>query len=99
MINKTHIEHLIIAISIQLTLSLFFGFLASGVIAIAILLGREIAQHEYKLALSRNWVYGQTMPVKWHEGMTTGWSIDSILDIVIPMIGCLIVYGVSLWII
>ena len=97
--NKTHIEHLVIAVILQLALIPFVGAFCSGLFASSLLLGRELAQHEYKLALSRGWIWGRTIPVKWHEGLTTGWSADSILDIVIPMIGCLIVYGVSLWII
>jgi ABC-type uncharacterized transport system permease subunit len=97
--NKTHIEHLVIAIILQLVLIPFVGAFGGGLFAISLLLGREISQHEYKLVLSRGWTWGQTMSVKWYEGLTTGWSDDSILDIVIPMIGCLIVYGVSLWII
>ena len=57
--------------------------------AIALLLGREIAQHEYKLALSRGWAYGQTMPVKWWEGVIKGWSVDSVLDIALPATVCI----------
>jgi hypothetical protein len=71
------------------------GLFTGGIVAIALLLGREIAQHEYKLALSRGWEYGQAMPVKWYEGMTTGWSVDSFLDVGVPVAACVLMLFVT----
>jgi len=87
-LNKTHIEHALIAVFIQFLIWPFLGALAGGCFAAAVFLGREIAQHEYKLATSRGWVYGQPLPVKWHEGVTTGWSTDSVLDVLFPFMAC-----------
>ena len=92
MINRTHAEHTAVAVVIQLALWPLLGLLAGGVVAIALLLGREIAQHEYKLALDRDWQYGQRKPVAWHEGVTRGWSVDSVLDVVVPGLACLVTY-------
>jgi len=70
--------------------------LAGGVVACAVFLGREIAQHEYRLALKRGWVYGRPKPVRWYEGTTTGWTVDSVLDVVAPAAACLAVYSAGL---
>jgi len=96
MINKTHAEHAFIASAIQLALWPLLGLLAGGVVACAVFLGREIAQHEYRLALKRGWVYGRPKPVRWYEGTTTGWTVDSVLDVVAPAAACLAVYSAGL---
>ena len=93
MLNKTHAEHSVIAVVIQLCLWPVFGLWASGSIAIAILLGREIAQHEYTLAITRDWLWGEVKPVKWYEGLIKGWSSDSLLDVIVPSLVCLLVVG------
>jgi len=51
-------------------------------------MGREIAQHEYKLAITRGWL-GEVKPVKWYEGLIKGWSRDSLLDVIVPTLTCL----------
>lgn len=61
---------------------LFLGVVLTGLPVVGAFIGREIAQHSYKLALKRNWKWGEVMPVKWYEGITTGWSPDSVLDVV-----------------
>ena len=87
-LNKTHIEHTLIALCIQFLIWPFLGVLVGGCVAVSIFIGRETAQHEYKLAVQRGWEYGQAMPVKWYEGMTKGWSADSVLDILLPCAAC-----------
>jgi hypothetical protein len=62
--------------------------MVGGVVAVAVLLGREIAQHEYKEALSKGWVYGQPMNIPWYAGVAKHWSMDSVLDVVIPALVC-----------
>ncbi|NVK42182.1 MAG: hypothetical protein HWE39_13155 [Oceanospirillaceae bacterium] len=59
----------------------FFALVVVGLPVVGVFIGREMAQHSYKLALSRGWRWGETMPVKWYEGLTTGWSPDSVLDV------------------
>lgn len=86
--NRTHLEHTVIAVLIQLALWPVFGLVIGGLTACAVFLGREIAQHEYKLALSRGWVWGQKKPVHWFEGLLKGWSKDSVLDIALPVLAC-----------
>jgi hypothetical protein len=95
MLNKTHAEHSVIAVVIQLCLWPAFGLWAAGSISIAVLLGREIAQHEYKLAIDLGWSWGEVKPVKWHEGIVKGWSNDSILDLIVPALVCLFVVGLA----
>ena len=84
--NKTHLEHTIGALIIQLVLWFPIGLVASTGVAIAIFVGREIAQHEYRIGINRGWIYGQNLPVKWYEGVTKGWTLDSVLDIVFPAV-------------
>ena len=55
----THLEHVIIALIIQLSLLPFVSAYVAGVIPVAILLGREIAQHEYRLGIQRGWDMGR----------------------------------------
>lgn len=86
--NRTHLEHTIIALVAQFALWSVFGPWGAGAVAIAPLVGREIAQHEYKLALARGWEWGQKKPVRWFEGLIKGWSIDSVLDVAIPALVC-----------
>ena len=85
--NKTNIEHLAIAIGLQLMLWPFFGLAVAGVIAVTAFFAREVAQHEYHLAHDRGWQWGEVMPVRWHEGLLY-WSRDSALDVLTPAAGC-----------
>lgn len=84
MLNKTHAEHSIIAVAIQLALWPLVGLMAGGIAACCIFLGREIAQHEYALIRKR----GSRSKIRWYEGVTTGWSTDSIIDFVAPVVAC-----------
>lgn len=88
--NKTHLEHTLIAIGIQLLLWPLLGPVAAGCVAIALLLWREIAQHEYKEALSKGWVYGEPMRIPWYAGVTKHWSKDSAMDVLLPALACAI---------
>lgn len=86
--NRTHLEHALIALLIQFALYPFIGLWAAGAIAVALFLGREIAQNEYRLANSRGWQWGQVPPVKWHEGAWRAWTLDSVLDVLSPLLVC-----------
>lgn len=86
--NRTHLEHAAIAALIQLALWPVLGPIAAGIVPVAVFLGREIAQHEYRLAIQRGWSWGRPMPVRWYEGLTSGWGRDSILDVFTPAAVC-----------
>ncbi len=90
-IIESSLEHAVIALVIQLMLIYWLGAWGAGAVAVAISLSREIAQNEYKLALTRGWEWGDTPPVKWHEGLTTGWSVDGLLDVLLPVFVCAVV--------
>ncbi len=89
--NVTHLEHVVIALCIQLALLPFFTPRAAGAIAITLFLGREIAQHEYKLGIQRGWEWGETLPVGMFEGVWRGWTLDSALDVLLPALVCILV--------
>lgn len=86
--NRSHLEHIVIALAIQAALLTLLGSWGAGAVAIALMLGREVAQHEYRLALTRGWEWGQRKPVAWHEGVWRGWSWDSALDVLLPTLAC-----------
>lgn len=87
-IIKTAITHGVIALFMQILLSVYLfyvhGFtldhsvLAGGFAACAAFLFREIAQHEYKGGGPNN--------VNITYGLTHHWNIDSILDVLFPII-------------
>lgn len=89
--NITHLEHVFVALLIQVALLPFANARVTGAIAVALLLGREIAQHEYRLAVQRGWEWGQTLPVGIFEGVWRGWTLDSVLDVVLPALACTVV--------
>lgn len=86
--NRAHLEHAAIAALIQLALWPVLGLIAAGIVPVAVLLGREIAQHEYRLAILRGWSWGRPMPVRWYEGLISGWGLDSLFDVLTPAAVC-----------
>lgn len=86
--NYTHLEHVFVALLIQFMLLPLVSAKVSGSIAVALLLGREIAQHEYKLAIQRGWEWGEVPPVGMFEGAWRGWTLDSALDVLLPALAC-----------
>ncbi|ABY90387.1 hypothetical protein HAPgp19 [Halomonas phage phiHAP-1] len=93
--NRTHLEHALIALLIQFALYPFIGLWAAGAIAVTLFLGREIAQNEYRLANQRGWHWGQVPPVRWHEGFWRGWTRDSVLDVLSPLLACWLIAWLS----
>jgi len=87
-VNITHLEHVFIALLIQMALLPFANARVTGAIAVALLLGREIAQHEYRLGVQRGWEWGETLPVGMLEGVWRGWTLDSVLDVAFPALAC-----------
>ena len=86
--NITHLEHVIIALVIQISLLPLVSVRVAGSIAIALLLGREVAQHEYRLGIQRGWEWGEALPVGMFEGVWGGWTLDSVLDVLLPALAC-----------
>ncbi|WP_235041884.1 hypothetical protein [Vreelandella profundi] len=96
--NITHLEHVIIALLIQCALLWLVSARVGGSIAIALLLGREIAQHEYRLGIQRGWEWGETLPVGMFEGVWRGWTLDSALDVLLPAAACAVLaIAISVW--
>ena len=81
--NKTHLEHVVIALVIQLVFWPLLGIWGAGALAVGIFLGRELSQHETS--------GGGANAVKWYYGIVNHWTKDSILDAVAPLAGCLTV--------
>lgn len=96
--NGSNVEHLVIAIGIQLVLYLLpgshrMGIWGTGGVAVALFIGREIAQNEYWWAAHyHGWHYGQPLDVPWYAGvLSPHWHLDSVLDIACPLVGCVVV--------
>lgn len=94
--NKSNFEHLFFAAILQIVLAILFkNWLAATLLPLGILLGREMAQNQIKLAFRyRN--PGAKIPynsndVKWYKAFHS-WSLDSLLDIIIPTIGLILIY-------
>ncbi len=84
--NKTHIEHAVIAVFLQLILIPVLG-VYSALVPISIFFGREYAQAEYKVQRITGRSIANMMP--WHVLKIKYWSLDSILDVVAPVIVCI----------
>lgn len=86
--NRTHLEHALIALGVQLILWPLLGVVAAGIVACAVFFGREVAQHEYK-ALRLQYHEALTLgELPWWVGLRYGWTRDSVLDVVTPAVLC-----------
>lgn len=88
MLNRTHLEHTVIAVLIQLALWPVFGLVTGGLTACAVFLGREIAQHEYKALQLQQYSSLNLGTLPWYVGLRYGWNRDSILDVLTPAVAC-----------
>jgi len=83
MINLSNIDHGFYAIVIQLIFYLIFGSMFVGAaIAVAFFLGREHAQHEYRV--TEGPPIGDIPP--WVGFQFHKWTTDSKMDVIVPMI-------------
>ncbi len=99
--NRTHLEHTVIALLIQLALWPVLGPWGAGATACALFLGREIAQNEYQALRMQQHSSLNLGTLPWWIGLRYGWSRDSILDILTPAIACLalvLLLEVSPWV-
>ncbi|WP_404324783.1 hypothetical protein HA399_09520 [Cobetia sp. UIB-001] len=79
-ILNSAVQHGVIAVLIQLALWPLFGVWSAGAIAVALFVGREIAQHEYK---------GDGPKAEsWDYGLLQHWNLDSCLDVALPLLCC-----------
>ena len=81
--NWTNFEHALFAVLIQLSLFPVLGWVGAGAVAIAFLAGREYAQVEYKVRNATGRSLTKMMP--WHL-RPKYWSLDTVLDVLIPVI-------------
>jgi len=86
--NRTHLEHSIIALGIQLLLWPLLGITAAGIVACAVFLGREIAQHEAKAVRHHAHEALTLGDLPWWIGLRYGWTRDSVLDVAAPAALC-----------
>ena len=94
--NRSYIEHAVIAALLQLALWPLIGSAwAAGAIAVAVFLGREVAQNEYRVANERGWAWGETMPVAWYEGVWRGWTLKSVFDVLAPLAACALIAALA----
>jgi hypothetical protein len=93
---KTWIEHTVGAIAGQLILWPVFGLFCGGAMAVAFFFGREVSQHEYKEMRKRKKKTLNSVP--FGHGLWNHWTLDSVMDVVVPAIECTLVWLVSTWI-
>lgn len=83
--NKTHLEHAIIAIIIQIVTYLITGSLVWGAtIAIAVFVAREHAQREYEISNPADLIGYEAFDF-WC------WSLDSKLDLLTPTVSVILI--------
>ena len=86
--DTTPLHHAIIAALVQLFLCPMLGPWGAAATAVAIFLGREIAQNE-RQALSLPRFAGHTLAtLPWWAGLRVGWSMGSVLDVLVPALAC-----------
>ena len=82
--NWTNFEHALYALAVQLITFYFVGWWVGAYLGVMFLAGREYAQVEYKVRSRTGMTLTQMQP--WHLIKREYWSLDTILDIVIPAI-------------
>lgn len=75
---KSALYHALFAVLIQLVLSPLIGMLGGASAGVMYYVGREVAQHEHR--------GGGPKVVPWYYGFINHWTLDSILDVLFPII-------------
>ena len=85
--NRTNFEHLFVALILQAIPGLWLGdWIIGAVFSSGIFLGREHAQREYHI--------GDPSKLIGYEALDFwNWSRDALLDLAVPCVGVLIVWG------
>jgi hypothetical protein len=92
--NKTHFEHIIYALLMQLPFGLFGYWWVGAALAIGFFAGREHAQAEERYIKANG---GVRANAKWPEFGALQpklWNIDSVLDFVAPAV-CVVLIAIA----
>jgi len=90
-VNRTNFEHAFFASLMQIVIGLVSGnWFAGGCFGIAFFLGREHAQAQATIGYSLVKTF-QAFDVR-------KWSLDAQLDLLFPVIACLVIYSISLYV-
>tara|TARA_R110001583_G_scaffold34551_1_gene115847 strand:- start:208 stop:510 length:303 start_codon:yes stop_codon:yes gene_type:complete len=84
--NITQLQHVIIALVIQLALGLLMGWWQAGALATAVFFAREYAQVEYRIRSKTGLSLTDMMP--WHVLQPRWWTLDGLLDWITPAVCC-----------
>jgi hypothetical protein len=97
--NRSHLEHTLIALGFMAAIGLLTGnWLAGVAFGVAFFLGREHAQAEARYiksnggnryATPQSPVIGSLKP--------SSWNADSVLDFVFPIVACGLAYAATRW--
>lgn len=85
--NKTHFEHMGIALVVQIIFLTLFGLvggICSGLFISGVFFGREYSQVERKIELSTDLETITMMP--WDVFQWEYWTLDNIIDFVAPTV-------------
>ena len=90
MINRTNVEHLVIALVLQALIALVTGdWLLGALFSSGIFLGREHAKREYHI--------GDPCTLVGYEALDFWrWSIDSLMDLILPVTGVILMVLLNL---
>jgi hypothetical protein len=96
MMNRSHIEHTIVAVWLQCIPGMIWGdWIIGAVLAAGWFWSREHAQNEYKIIQARK---GKRTPYDPLLALDVRkWSLDSILDAVVPTAATVAMWGLMTW--
>jgi len=97
--NRSHLEHTLIALGFMALIGLLTGnWLAGVAFGVAFFLGREHAQAEARYVKSNGGDrYATPQPPSLGGLRPSSWNPDSVLDFVAPAVACLLAYAAAKW--
>ena len=84
--NKTHFEHIVYAVLMQLPFGLFGYWWIGAALAIGFFVGREHAQAEERYIKANGGVRANAKRPEFGALQPKLWNIDSVLDFVVPAV-------------
>lgn len=95
--DKTPIEHAVIAIAVQIAFGFWLGdWVAGAAIACTWFIAREHTQAEYRyIARFGGGLRSSLRAMDWMDKRV--WSMGSVLDFAAPIISCMGIYFAVLW--